>query len=159
MRVHLETAFARGYARYPFFHDMGHGHMINSPEADRRMEEARANGASEQEIWQMAYEDPGLRFLYHASEHLVLRGDPRNVPADTEFLRAHRNIVGSVAAPADIQVLPDSGGANTHGPGGSIIYLSASRTGCVPMKYGAGVLYLDFSTLGSSSPNDGARGE
>lgn len=154
--AHLERAFELGWARHPFFPDMGHGHFLVTKEFEETLS---ALELTAQERMQRRLDWPDLKILYHAAEHMTPRDDPRDVPAETGRLRAARNIVGSIADPESIEFVPDNGdGWNTsHGAFGRthgwIFYVTAGRRGCAPLKWGNQTLYLDFAFEGSAKPS------
>ncbi|MBI3548724.1 MAG: hypothetical protein HY078_06695 [Elusimicrobia bacterium] len=154
IRVHAETAFARGYALYPFFSDFGHGHLMHSDAFNAALaERVTREGLSGQQQFQAALDDPDLKILYHASEQLVFPGDARARGEAIEFLRKHRNIVGGVREPAAIVALPDLGGVNTAGAPagwsfGGMFYVSAARQACVPIAHRGRALYFDIGLVG-----------
>lgn len=153
--THMEEAFRHGYAIYPFFSDMGHGHLMLPSAAARaivgkRDSEKLSDGALLREI----FAHPDLRVLYHAAEQLKFAEGKKPIP-ELDFLREHRNIVGGISEPTKLETINLGGVPNTAGaPAGwemvGMFYVSASREGCFPIRYGNAPLYVDFSLMAAS---------
>ncbi|MBY0316969.1 MAG: hypothetical protein K2Q26_15725 [Bdellovibrionales bacterium] len=148
--IHLEKAFEKGYANFPIMADMGHGHFY-IPSEDYKALRNRPY----KEVIHAVLHHPRLRILYHTAEHLAYVSDQQTIVPRYEFLRAHRNIVGSIDAPEDIQIVSEPSINNTVGglPGWSgfgSFYLHVSGRGCFPFNYKGRPLKLDLGFMGPS---------
>lgn len=153
--VHMETAFKKGYAIYPFFSDMGHGHLM-LPDGEAAKIGLLSNGkeSSDAERLEAILSHPELKILYHAAEQLKYSEKGKPIK-ELDFLRKHRNIIGSIARPTELETVDLGGVPNTAGaPKGmstvGMFYMSAANRACIPIRYGKGSLFLDFSFMGSS---------
>lgn len=149
--THMSEAFSRGWSIYPFRSDFGHGHLMLPEPAYA----ALAPG-TKKETLERILSHPELEILYHVSEQLKFYEGTEPVPG-TVFLREHRNVVGTLRAPKDIRVLPVTDGRGAGAPAGMImaggvIYLSASRAGCLPFEWRGQTLHLDLSLVPPSQP-------
>ncbi|MBI3549842.1 MAG: hypothetical protein HY078_12460 [Elusimicrobia bacterium] len=148
VRTHVETALEQGYAVFPYYADLGHGHLLVPVRAFEELKARRRQGASQRDILEAVLAHPDLRILYHAAEQLVLPSDRRASSAAVRHLRAHRNFVASLREPRGLVVLPDLGGPNTHRslPGyetGPTFYFAAARRGCVPLTFRGRSVFMD----------------
>jgi hypothetical protein len=144
---HIQLAIDNGYAQFPFFPDMGHGHLHlppGSPGSER-------NGRMPHEFLSDEFNDPNLALLYHSAEAYDLT---HSSSEDWSHIWLHRNFVGRMDKDGPLEVLQGPlQGMNTLGsiPGmvkGSTIYFSASRQGCIPFEFQGESLFLDFSMHG-----------
>lgn len=153
--THMEEAFRRGFAVYPFFSDMGHGHlMLPNAMAAALGRKKEAGKLSDGAYLAEALARPELRVLYHAAEQLKFANGSVPIP-ELNFLREHRNIVGSLERPRELTTINLGGVPNTAGaPEGwamvGMFYVSASREGCIPIQYADTTLFLDFSLMAAS---------
>jgi hypothetical protein len=152
---HMQEAFKRGYANYPFHSDMGHGHLLLPSEEARRIKErSDREGLNRGKEIELYLQSRSLKILYHAAEQLKYAENGRVVP-ELEFLRKHRNIIGSIADPRRIVTVDVGGVPNTAGaPEGmaavGIFWMGAARRGCIPFPYRGEELFLDISLVGPS---------
>lgn len=148
--MHLEKAFENGYANFPIMADMGHGHFYIPSEDYESLRKLPYK-----ELMSQVLNHPRLRILYHTAEHLAYVSAQHTIVPRYEFLRAHRNIVGSVDKPSQIEIVSEPSINNTVGglpgwTGFGSFYMHVSQRGCFPFNYKGRPLRLDLGFMGPS---------
>jgi len=145
--AHIHQAIEQGYAQFPIFSDMGHGHLY----LPQNKAQSLLSSSSPSDRWHSLLADPDLVILYHTRENYDLQ------EASTDPQIAHynntRNLLGSINSDPHVSVLAGPGGIpNTariiegYSSVGAI-YFSATHKGCFPLNEN---LFLDFSLMSPS---------
>ncbi len=153
VRLHIEKALARGYVDYPFFPDMGHSHLFIPQEHWDAVYQGYA--VSEYgKRYDLLFDDPKLKLLYHTAEQLQVLDDDGNL-LDDRHLRWRfftRNMVGDNDWAGRIDLLHETeSSANTsrylegHQYFGSGFNITATTDGCFPYVHDGWLYYFDIS--------------
>ncbi len=168
---HIDWTIGNGFAEFPFFSDMGHGHFYLPQEKIHLLPSPQLNAL---ERWRLILNDPELMILYHVREkydyrpwsavphgapHATPQTEPEIDDPQISFWRLHRNIFASMNSSKNIQVIAGPGGeANTAsrilGYGAvATVHFSMAKNGCIPFMYKNRINHLDFSLQGLSVKN------
>lgn len=137
--THVNEALDKGYVSFPYFPDMGHGHLMLPGQIALKLFAMKSeNQMQEDDFLEEVFNHPELEILYHAAEHLDYIQNGQAVE-ELEFFRRNRNIIGTIRNPKEIVTVDTGTLINTAGAPHDrqylgMFYLSASREGCLKLN-------------------------
>lgn len=153
VRGHVENAMRLGYVDALIFPDMGHSHLFIPQSTYDKVQ--RASGGETWKFYELVFQQPDLKVLYHTAEQLEMI-DENKKPIDDRKIQWRfftRNLVGGNQALGKLELLHNE--THSHNTGhdyddnhkyyGAGFNISASVDGCFPFKVNGKTYYFDLS--------------
>lgn len=153
IRAHVESAFKRGYVDALIFPDMGHSHLFIPHKTYEEVQ--RASGGKTWKFYELIFQEPSLKILYHTAEQLKMVGDNKK-PLDDRKIQWRfftRNLIGGNQALGKMELLHNEEHSHNtardydgdHRYYGAGFNISASIDGCFPFIANGKTYYFDLS--------------
>lgn len=166
VRKHIEVGFKRGYIDAVTFSDMGHSHFF-IPQKFYDEVLAPMPSSERAKKYELMFNHPGLKILYHTAEQLTMVDENKKPIADREVQWRFytRNLLGDNQALGKIELLhePESSHNTAHDYEEGYRYwgagynITASKNGCFSFERKGRTYYFDLS-LDDLTPSSSGNG-
>jgi hypothetical protein len=153
VRGHVENAIRLGYVDALIFPDMGHSHLFIPHSTYEKVQ--RASGRQTWKFYELIFQQPDLKMLYHTAEQLEMLDDNKK-PLDNRKIQWRfftRNLVGGNQALGKVELLHNEEHSHNtarsydenHRYYGAGFNISASVDGCFPFLVNGETFFFDLS--------------
>lgn len=153
VRAHVENAFRLKYVDALIFPDMGHSHLFIPHNVYDEVR--RASGNQNWKFYELLFQRPELKVLYHTAEQLTMVDEDKKPLEDreTQWRFYTRNLVGNNQALGKMELLHEMESSHNtarnyddkHRYYGAGFSISASIDGCFPFQVNGKTYYFDLS--------------